>query len=335
MGLTIHYGLDSRTRTAERAKALVERMRQLALDLPFEHVDDKVHYLGPKICQRPLESLRGNDRAFSAVLEGSISVDVPWHRKQGARVRVQPLEIFSFDTIPGPGSEWATFGLARFPAEIETDYTPHDDDRFISTITKDGMTRWEFNWRKFHKWQEEQIRAGNSGPHLSEFHEEKRKIKTRLSSGWRYSAFCKTQYASEPAAGGVPNFIRCHLCVIHLLDRIAELPTMKVSVDDEGKYGRSYYTDDPWAEKRVYTWHEGKYSVKALAEEVGEWNTMIAAAFGGLQDMAKAHGQEIDAPIASYSDFERLEFKGQQLEYLAPFLDAMKQLAEKQQVQSE
>ena len=86
----------------------------------------------------------------------------------------------------------------------------------------------------------------------------------------------------------------------------------------------------------------GKPDAWKLARPVWGWGrgetprpTPLAAAFGGLQDMAKAHGQEIDAPIASYSDFERLEFKGQQLEYLAPFLDAMKQLAEKQQVQSE
>lgn len=328
MGLTIHYGLNSSTRTAERAKALVERMRQLALDLPFERIDNKVHYLGPKICQRPLESLRGNDRAFSAVLDASISVAVPWNRKQDARVRVQPLEVFSFDAVPGPGSEWATFGLACFPAEIEHVYTPHDDDQFVSTIKQGSMTRWEFNWRRFHRWQQENIRAGNNGPHLSEFYEENRKIKTRLP-GWRYSAFCKTQYASEPAAGGVPNFVRCHLCVIHLLDRIAQLPTMKVSVDDEGKYGRSYYTDDPWAEKRVYTWHDGQYNVKSLIQEVGEWNEMIAAAFGGWQDLAKSQGLGVEAPITSYSDFEHLEFKGQQQEQLAPFLDAMKTLAEK------
>ena len=154
---------------------------------------------------------------------------VPWHRKQSATIRVQPLEVYSFDAIPGPGSEWVSFGLARFPAEIEHVYTPHDDDRFISTIKQGGMMRREFNWRRFHQWQEENIRAGNNGPHPSEFHEENRTIKTRLS-GWRYGAFCKTQYASEPTCGGVPNFIRCHLSVIHLLDRIAQLPTMKVEM---------------------------------------------------------------------------------------------------------
>ena len=42
----------------EKAKALVEQMRQLALDLPFESVDDQVRHLGPDVCQRPLDDLR-------------------------------------------------------------------------------------------------------------------------------------------------------------------------------------------------------------------------------------------------------------------------------------
>ena len=123
--------------------------------------------------------------------------------------------------------------------------------------------------------------------------------------------------------------------MIHLLDRIGELPTMKVEIDDEGQYGRSYYTDDPWAEKRVYTWHDGKYDVKALVEEVGEWNTMIAATFGALNDVFRASGSSlyVESPICGFPDFEHLEFKGQKNhEYLGPFLQAMKQLAEQQRV---
>ena len=161
--------------------------------------------------------------------------------------------------------------------------------------------------------------------------QQKRKVKTGLGSGWRYSTFCKTQYASQY---GIPNFIRCHLCVIHLLDRIAQLPTMKVEINDEGKYGRSYYTDDPWAEKRVYTWHDGKYDVKALVEEVGEWNSMIAAVSGAMNDMLKASGSPVgmESPISAFPDCEHLEFKGQQNhQYLTPFLQAMKRLADQQQ----
>ena len=135
----------------------------------------------------------------------------------------------------------------------------------------------------------------------------------------------------NPAHGGVPNFVKCHLCVIHLLDRIAALPTVKVETNDEGKYGRSYYTNDPWAEERVYTWHDGLYDVKALVQEVGEWNEMIAGQFGALSDVLKASGSGmgVESPITDFPDFEHLEFKGQQ--NIGPFLEAMRQLAEQEQ----
>lgn len=191
MGLTIHYGLTSTTRSTERAKALVERMRQLALDLPFERVDDHVQHLGPDVCQRPLDDLRPNENLFSAVLDGCQHVPVPWHRKQSASVTVQPLEILSFWTVPGPGSEWASFGLARYPAEIEVTYRPRDDDRFIKTIKRGGATRWQFDWRRWERWLE-----ANGHAHWEHEDDEKfqvkRKIKTGLGTGWRYSSFCKT-----------------------------------------------------------------------------------------------------------------------------------------------
>ena len=114
-----------------------------------------------------------------------------------------------------------------------------------------------------------------------------------------------------------------------MLDRIATLPTMKVEINDEGKYGRSYYTDDPWAENRVFTWHDGKYDVKALVEEVGDWNEMIAATFGALSDVVGGSPLGMESPISAFPDFEHLEFKGQQNhKYLAPFLQAMRQLAD-------
>ncbi len=332
MGLTIHYGLSSTTRSADRAKALVEQMRQLALDLSFERVDEQVQHLGPDACQKPLDDLRPNQDLFSTVLDGCKSVSVPWHRKQSARITVQPLEIFSFWTIPGPGSEWASFGLARYPAEIEVTYSPQDDDRFIKTIKTDCSTRWEFDWGRWRQWLRSNGHSHFDNPQNEKF-QEKRKIKTGLGTGWRYSTFCKTQYASDPECGGIPNFIRCHLSVIHLLDRIAELPTLKIEVQDEGKYGRSYYADDPWAEKRVYTWHDGKYDVKALVEEVAEWNTMIATTFGALSDVLKAIDSPLalESPIKNFPDFEYLEFKGRQNhKYLAPFLQAMKRLADKE-----
>ena len=332
MGLTIHYGLTSKTRSLERAKALVEQMRQFAFDLPFERVDDQIQHLGPDVCQQPLDDLRPNQDLFSSVLDGCKSVPVPWHCKQSASVTVQPLEIISFNTEPGPGSEWASFGLARFPAEIEVTYRPEDDDRFIKTIKNGCSTRWQFDWTRWERWLERNGHKRWEHPEDGKF-QQKRKVKTGFGTGWHYSSFCKTQYASDPQCGGIPNFVKCHLCVIHLLDRIGQLPTMKVEINDEGKYGKSYYTDDPWAAERVYTWHDGKYDVKALIEEVGSWNEMLSATFGAMNDMLKASGSPLalESPISAFPDFEHLEFKGQQNhKYLAPFLQAMKQMADKQ-----
>jgi hypothetical protein len=332
MGLTVHYKLTSTTRSAGRAEALVEQIRQLALDLPFENVDGEVQHLGSDVCQRPLDELRPDQSLFSSVLDGCQHVNIPWHRKQSASVTVQPLEMFRFDTIPGPGSEWAGFGLARYPSEIEVTYSPRDDDRFIETVRKGSMTRWQFDWDRWNRWLQANGHSRYENPDDEKF-QEKRKVKTGLGSGWRYSSFCKTQFASSSDCGGIPNFIRCHLCVIHLLDRIGDLPTVKVETNDEGMYGRSYYTDDPYAAERVYTWHDGKYDVKALVQEVGEWNEMLAVQFGAMNDLLKASGSELtlESPISAFPDFEHLEFKGQQNhQHLAPFLKAMKQLADEQ-----
>ena len=282
MGLTIHYGLTSTTRNAQ---AVVEQMRQLALDLPFERVDDEVQHLGPDVCQRPLDDLRPNETLFSTVLDGCKSVRIPWHRKQQASVNVQPLgNHFVLDgarprqrmgqlrPCPLPGRD-----RGDVPSEKRRPFHQDDQEGWHNPL---GVRLADVGAVAAKQ------RPRPVGAPDDEKFQEKRKIKTRLG-GWRYSTFCKTQYASDTNCGGIPNFIRCHLCVIHLLDRIAQLPTMKVEIDDEGKYGRSYYTDDPWAEKRVYTWHDGKYDVKALVEEVGEWNEMIAATFGAINDMLK------------------------------------------------
>lgn len=204
MGLTIHYGLTSRTRSAAKAEALVERMRQLALDLPFESVDDHIQHLGPDVCQRPLDDLRGDDQLFSAVLDGCQHVQIPWHRKQHGSIMVQPLEIVSFWTVPGPGSEWASFGLARYPTDVDVTYRPSDDDRFTKTIKQRGMTRWEFDWKRWRDWLQHSGHDRWDDPQDEKF-QEQRKVKTRLGSTWRYSTFCKTQYASDERCGGIPT----------------------------------------------------------------------------------------------------------------------------------
>ena len=157
-----------------------------------------------------------------------------------------------------------------------------------------------------------------------------RTVPTKLT-GWHWGSFCKTQYASDPTCGGIPNFLRCHISVITLLDRMAKLPGLKVRVDDEGKYGPSTYSDD-WKEateagrKPTYRRHKGRYNPAALAKEVGEWNTMIAG-LGWRSQRCDLPVADAESPIKDFPNFEQLEFKGQNQKHLAPFLQAMKELA--------
>lgn len=110
-----------------------------------------------------------------------------------------------------------------------------------------------------------------------------KKLRTNLGN-WSWSSFCKTQYASNPECGGVENFLRCHLAVVKLLDAAAEIGILK-EVSDEGDY---------W----------GKRDIKALAAEVGDWNTMIAGWAGRLKD---SFGDGVISEIAKFPNFEHLE----------------------------
>ena len=115
-------------------------------------------------------------------------------------------------------------------------------------------------------------------------------IKTKLS-GWRWHSFCKTQYASNPDCGGVPNFLRCHLSVVALLDKAKELGCL-AAVSDEGGF---------W-EKR---------NLQALVREIGSWNEMIAAFGGKLKDLLGDGPLGLQSAISEYPNVEQLEAAGQ------------------------
>ncbi|MBI5818296.1 MAG: hypothetical protein HZA88_04850 [Verrucomicrobia bacterium] len=125
-------------------------------------------------------------------------------------------------------------------------------------------------------------------------------LKTKLS-GWQWSSFCKTQYASNPDCGGVANFLRCHLAVIALLDKAKEVGCLE-EVSDEGKF---------W-DNRI---------VEALVKEIGSWNQMLAALGGKLKDMV---GDGIVSAIHEFPNFEQLEAAGQN--QLPPQINELAQL---------
>lgn len=113
-----------------------------------------------------------------------------------------------------------------------------------------------------------------------------RPIPTRLPA-WHWNSFCKTQYTSNPDAGGVANFVRCHLVVIKLLDRARQLGLL-AEVKDEGGF---------WETRNV----------ASLVKTIGQWNRHMAGLVGRINDW---FGGEFVAPITDYPDFEHLEAEG-------------------------
>jgi hypothetical protein len=105
-----------------------------------------------------------------------------------------------------------------------------------------------------------------------------------------WGSFCKTQYSNQ---FGLPTFLRAHMTVCAILEKAQNLG-FKLFVHDEGEF---------W-EKR---------DVKALAEEVAQWDAMIAAMFGAMKDAAP--DGVLESPIQSRADFEHLEMKGIQAGY--------------------
>ncbi len=119
----------------------------------------------------------------------------------------------------------------------------------------------------------------------------KQKIATRLE-GWRWSSFCKTQYASDPRYGGIENFLRCHLCVVRLLDFARKTGLVTVEARDDGEY---------WESR-----DRGR-----LIQKAAEWNETVAALVGVLRPHLEEHG-EVEAPITHFPSFEHLEAKGEE-----------------------
>jgi hypothetical protein len=123
-------------------------------------------------------------------------------------------------------------------------------------------------------------------------HPEFGKVQTKLS-GWWWHSFTKTHYASDPRCGGLPNFLRCHLGVVSLLDEAKKLGVLG-TVSDEGNF---------WETR----------SFDRLTKEIGEQSAMLASVLGVLKDavgQAPGGAGTVEAPIAGYPTFERLEAEG-------------------------
>lgn len=252
MGLTIHWQLKApEDMTADGVRQVIEKVRQAAMDLPFEEVSEIREVKGQDACdfEKQRDRLQGKDsperdeELFWFLIQSTQHVS--W-RDKGQREgesysrHISPLHMIGFSAWPGPGSEPVNIILALYPTHF-----------------------WTGGYRS-------------------------RRLSTRVK-GWTGRGFCKTQYASDPKCGGAPNFVRCHGSVVALLDKAKELGILR-KVHDEGHFWK-------------------KRNVKALVEEVGQWNGMIASFFGALKDAIGDKGVLV-APITEYPNFEHLEMEG-------------------------
>ncbi len=121
-----------------------------------------------------------------------------------------------------------------------------------------------------------------------------RKLRTQLEA-WRWSSFCKTQYASNPDCGGLANFLKCHVGLVKLLDYAAELALLVEATDESGYWERR--------------------DTARLVKEIEHWNQMIAGVVGTMKDTLEKTGegtQTLISEITKYPDFEHLEAKGRE-----------------------
>lgn len=111
MGLTIHWSLQG-PETRIEATAIIERLRQRAMDLPFESVGDIVYFKGeqaqfendPKDSEHRWLKIQSRETIWSK--DGRIGWDCP------AR------ELVGFQINVAPGSEWMELLLATYPKTI-------------------------------------------------------------------------------------------------------------------------------------------------------------------------------------------------------------------------
>ena len=138
MGLTIHYNLQASTRSAQKARQLLDQLRQKALDLPFEKVSEVIDVSGDNA---DFEKLDRADPHRWLLIQAEKSVP------QGYVVK--PQRVIAFTTWPGEGSEQANFGLSLYPRTIEVE----DRSRWPHRMKRIRTNLGNWSWGSFCKTQ--------------------------------------------------------------------------------------------------------------------------------------------------------------------------------------
>jgi hypothetical protein len=145
MGLTIHYNLQANTRSANKARELVEQLRQKALDLPFKEVSEVVELAEDNA---DIDKL-ARDHPHRWLLIQAQAFVVHHQGKLETHLLVKPERVIGFTAWPGEGCEEANFGLAVYPRTVEI-----EDQSCFPPRTKrlrTGLAAW--SWGSFCKTQ--------------------------------------------------------------------------------------------------------------------------------------------------------------------------------------
>jgi hypothetical protein len=197
MGLTIHYTLALPGKPSlVSVKSTIGALRQKCLDLPFQEVGELLD------------------------LDGD-ACDPEKQQDQSLRWFLIQAGVFTHFDFDSRGKPRKADQLNR---EVHTFKVPAARIIGFTTYPGPGCEMANVGLRLTPKT----VKIPAIGDHDSG--------ELKLSGGWGWSSFCKTQYASSSIEGGsLENFLRCHLAVVAMLDDARELG-FETSVSDEGGF---------------------------------------------------------------------------------------------------
>lgn len=123
MGLTIHYSLQSTGSSAEQARELLVRLREKALDLPFQHVSEIIDVSGDAADIEKVDREAPNRWLLTQAEQYVV--------REGVFHPFRPNRVIGFTTNPGEGSEPANFGFAVYPKTVEILERPPSGRRYV------------------------------------------------------------------------------------------------------------------------------------------------------------------------------------------------------------
>jgi rubredoxin len=113
MGLTIHYSLKSDAESPARARQMIERLRQAALDLPMAEVGEVVELSGAE-CDPEIGKQDDGKRWLLIQARRMLQIGEGYYF-------ATPTHVIAFSAWPGEECEVANPGLATYPEIIKTE----------------------------------------------------------------------------------------------------------------------------------------------------------------------------------------------------------------------